>query len=73
MNMKEFVGVELIIKENKIILHQRKIIVKLLEYFNQGIKNLNFKRCPMVNLIVVILLISDSKDIIPTNKQVRYK
>ena len=33
-NIKEFVGYELIIDDNKLILHQRKIAMKLLQYFN---------------------------------------
>ena len=40
--MKEFVGCELIVQDNKIIQHQRKIIIKLLQDFSQEIKDLKF-------------------------------
>ena len=51
-NMKEFVGCELIVQDNKIILHQRKIIIKLLQYFNQEIKYLKFKGWPWHEILV---------------------
>ena len=38
--MKEFVGFELIVQDHKIILHQRKIIAKLLQDFDNEIKDL---------------------------------
>ena len=41
--MKEFVGCELIVQDHKIILHQRKIIAKLLQDFGNEIKILNLK------------------------------
>lgn len=72
-NLKEFVGCELIVKDYKIILHQSKIISKLLKEFNEEIKDLKFKVCPMGNLTKVILPSDDSKDLLPTQKQVRYQ
>ena len=71
--MKEFVGCELIIQDNKIILHQRKIIIKLLQDFNKEIKDLKFKGWPMGNLIKVNCPLDDSQDLLSTNKQVRYQ
>ena len=72
-NLKEFVGCELIVQDYKIILHQRKIIAKLLQEFNEEIKDLKFKVCPMGNLTKVIRLSDDSQDLLPTQKQVRYQ
>ena len=71
--LKEFVGWELIVQDNKIILHQRKIIAKLLQEFNEEIKDLKFKGCPMGNLIKVISPSDDSQDLLPTQNQVRYQ
>ena len=71
-NIKELLGCELIIQDKKIILHQLKIILKLLQDFHQEIKNLKFKGFPMGNLIKVTSPLDDSSDILPTNKQVRY-
>ena len=71
--MKEFVGFELIVQDNKIILHQRKIIIKLLQDFNQEIKDLKFKGFPMGNLTKVTRPLDDSQDLLSTNKQVRYQ
>ena len=60
------------IKYNKLILYQHKIILKLLQDFHQEIINLKFNGCPMGNLIKVNRPTEDSSDILPTNKQVRY-
>ena len=72
-NIKEFFGCELIIDDKKLILHQRKIIMKLIQDFNLGIKDLKFKVCPMGNLIKVTCPLDVSQDILSTNKQVRYQ
>ena len=72
-NIKEFVGCELIIYNEKIILHQRKIILKLLQDFNSEINNLKFKGCPIGNLIKVTCPHDVSKYILYTSKQVRYQ
>ena len=72
-NMKKFVGCELINQNHKIIIHQRKIISKLLQEFNNEIKDLKFKGCPMGNLTKVIRPSDDSQDLLPTQKQVRYQ
>ena len=61
------------IKDNKLIIHQRKIILKLLQEFHPEIKDLKFKGFPMGNLIKVNRPTEDLSDIIPTNKQVRYQ
>ena len=70
-NLKEFVGCELIVQDNKIILHQRKIIAKLLQDFNEEIEDIKFKGCPMGNLTKVIRPSDDSQDLLSTQKQVR--
>ena len=49
--LKEFVGRELMIQDNKLILHQRKIILKLLQEFHPEIKILKFNCCPMGDLL----------------------
>ena len=72
-NIIEYVGCELIIKDDKLILHQHKIILKLLQDFDQEIKDLNFKGCPMGNLIKVTHPLDESNDILYTNKQVWYQ
>ena len=72
-DIKEFVGCELIVQDYKIILHQRKIIAKLLQEFNEEIKDLKFKGCPMGNLTKVIRPSDDSQDLLSTQKQVRYQ
>ena len=71
--IKEFLGCELIFQDNKIILHQRKIIVKLLQDFNNEIKDIKFKVFPMGNLTKVIRPPDDSKDLLSTHRQVRYQ
>mgnify|MGYP001356113513 CR=1 FL=1 len=71
--MKEFVGCELIVQDKKIILHQRNIIVKLLQDFNNEIKGLKFKGFPMGNWTKVIHPLDDSQDLLSTHKQVRYQ
>ena len=71
--MKEFVGCELIVQDNKIIIHQRKIIIKLLQDFNNEIKDLKFKGCPMGNLTKVIRPLNDTQDLLSTHKQVCYQ
>ena len=71
--MKEFFGCELIIQDHKIILHQRKIIAKLLQEFNNEIKDLKFKGSPMGNLTKVIRPSDDSQDLLPTQRQVHYQ
>ena len=71
--MKELVGCELIVQDHKIILHQRKIIVKLLQDFNNEIKDLKFKVFPMGNLTKVIRPSDDSKDLLSTHRQVHYQ
>ena len=71
--MKEFLGCELIVQDQKIILHQRKIIAKLLQYFDNEIKNLKFKGFPMGNFTKVICLPDDSKDLLSTHRQVSYQ
>ena len=73
---KEYGGVlgcELIVQYKKIILHKRKIIIKLIQDFNQEIKYLKFKGCRMGNLIKVTRTIDESKDLLSTNKQVQYQ
>ena len=71
--MNKFVGCELIVKDNKIILQQRKILIKLMKDFNQEIKDLKFKGFQIGNLIKINCPLDDSKDILSTNKQVRYQ
>ena len=68
-NIKEFVGCELIVQDHKIVLHQRKIIAKLLQEFNNEIKDLKFKGFPMGNLTKVILPSNDSQDLLPTQNK----
>ena len=71
--MKEFVGCELIVQGHKIILHQRKIISKLFQDFDNEIKDLKFKGFPMGNLTKVIRPSDDSKDLLSTQRQLRYQ
>ena len=66
-------GCELIIKDDKLIINQCKIILKLLQDLDQENKDLKFKVCPIGNLIKVTLTFNESNDIICTNKQVRYQ
>lgn len=68
-NIKEFVGCEMIVENDKIILHQRKIILKLLKDFNKEIKDLKFNVCPMGNMVKVTHPPDESQDILSTNKQ----
>ena len=68
-NMKEFFECELIVQDHKIILHQRKIISKLLQDFYNEMKDLKFKGCPMGNLTKVIRPSDDSQDILPTKNK----
>ena len=65
-DIKEFVGCELIVQDYKIILHQQKIIDKLLQEFNDEIKDLKFKGFPMGNLTKVIRPSDDSQDLLST-------
>ena len=71
--MKEFLGCELVVQDNKIIINQIKIIIKLLQAFNKEIKDLKFKVFPMGNLTKVIGALDDSQDLLSTHKQVRYQ
>ena len=71
--MKEFIVCELIVQDHKIILHQRKFIAKLLQDFDNEIKDLKFKGFPMGNLTKVIHTYDDSKDLLSTHIQVRYQ
>ena len=67
------VGFELIVQDQKIILHQRKIIAKLLQDFDNEIKDLKFKGFPMGNLTKVICTPDYSKDFLSTHRQVSYQ
>ena len=61
------------IQDNKIILHKLKIILKLLQDFQEEIKYIEFKLFPMGHLTKVNSPPEDSNKIISTNKKIRYQ
>lgn len=61
------------IQENKIILHQRKIILKIIQDFKEVIKDIKFKFYPMENLIKFHGPNEDSNKLLSTIEQERYQ
>ena len=50
-SVKEFVGCEIMVKDNVIVLHQRKNIMKHLHDFEPELKNLKWKGCPLGSMV----------------------
>ena len=61
------------IQDNSIIIYQLNIIIKLLKYFQEEIKDLMFKGLTMLHLTEFHSTPEYSNKILSTNKKLRYQ
>ena len=73
-NVKEFIGWELIIKDEVSLMHQVKLTNKLIEKFKEEISKMKWKSIPMSNLIKITRPdYSEEEDILETHFQTWYQ